>query len=67
LEWGATLNAIDADLGGNGRYSEPVRGVLAPAFAEAARGPRFGECREETRVDPERLHTPIPVTGPDRV
>ncbi|HEY6221977.1 MAG TPA: hypothetical protein VIX13_05520, partial [Candidatus Eisenbacteria bacterium] len=67
LEWGATLDAMDADLGVNGRYTEPVREVLAPAFAEAVRGPRFGEHREETRVEPERLHTPTPVTGPDRV
>ncbi|HYR69725.1 MAG TPA: hypothetical protein VER77_07560, partial [Candidatus Dormibacteraeota bacterium] len=67
LEWGATLDAMDADLGGNGRYTEPVRVVLAPAFAEAARGPRFGEHREETRVAPERLHTQAPLTGPDRV
>jgi len=67
LEWGATLDAMDADLGGNGRYTEPVRVVLAPAFMEAARGPRFGEHRVETRVEPERLHIPSPVTGPDRV
>jgi hypothetical protein len=66
-EWSATLDAMDADLGGNGRYTEAVRVVLAPAFMEAARGPRFGEHREEARVEPERLHTPIPVTGPDRV
>ena len=67
VEWGATLDAMDADLGDNGRYTEPVRAVLAPAFAEAARGPRFGEHREETRVEPERLHVQTQVTGPDRV
>jgi high-affinity iron transporter len=66
-EWHATLDAMDGDLGGNGRYTEPVRAVLAPAFAEAARGPRFGEHREETRVAPDRLHTQPPLTGPDRV
>jgi FTR1 family protein len=67
LEWAATLEAIDADLGGSGRYTEPIRGVLSAAFAEAAVGPRFGEHRAETRVEPERLHTSIPVIGPDRV
>jgi FTR1 family protein len=66
-EWSATLDAIDADLGGQARYTEPIREALSAAFAEAARGPRFGEHREETRVEPERLHTPIPLTGPDRV
>jgi high-affinity iron transporter len=67
LEWSATLDAMDADLGRNGHYTEPIRGALSAAFAEAASGPRSGELREETRVEPERLHTPVPITGPDRV
>jgi len=67
LEWSATLDAIDADLGEKGRYTEPIREALSAAFVEAARGPRFGEHREETRVEPDRLHAPISLIGPDRV
>lgn len=67
MEWASMLEAMDADLGRNGYDAEPIRGVLSTAFTEASNGPRFGECREETRVDPERLHAPIAVTGPDRV
>jgi len=67
LEWGATLDAIDSDLGAHGRDTAPIRSALGAALAEAAQGPRYGEFLAETRTSVGRLHLAKPVSGPDRV
>ncbi len=66
-EWGATLDALDADLGGSGYYTAPIREALAPGLARAAGAPRYGETHPESRATPEQLHASTPLTGPDRV
>jgi FTR1 family protein len=66
LEWGSTLDAIDADLETQGTATAPIRSVLGPALAEAARGPRYGESLPETHTPAERLHLATPISGPDR-
>jgi len=67
LEWGAVLDAMDQDLGGFGRYSAPIRAVLAPALTETKGMLPYGESTRETETTPDRLHASIPVRGPDRV
>ena len=67
VEFGATLDAMDRDLGQEGYYTRPIRAALGPTLAESARGPRFGEHATEIRVAPERLHATIAAEGPDRV
>ncbi|MGH7680383.1 MAG: FTR1 family protein [Candidatus Eiseniibacteriota bacterium] len=66
-EWGATLDAMDEDLGRDGHYSAPVREVFAPALKLSTQAPRHGEARAETKTSPELLTVAIPLTGPDRV
>lgn len=65
-EWSATLEALDADLGGGGYFSAPIREALSTAMAQAATPPHFGEHQPESGTTPERLHISTPPTGPDR-
>jgi hypothetical protein len=67
LEWRATLDAMDTDLGENGYYSAPIREALGVALRAAAVGPRYGEPKIEARVAPDQLHIPLVIDGPDRV
>jgi hypothetical protein len=66
LEWGATLDALNGDLGRNGYYSAPIREALSPALARSLAPPRFGETHAESRTSPEMESVATPVTGPDR-
>lgn len=67
LEWGATLDALDDDMGRNGYYSAPIREALSPALAHSSAQPRFGVALAESRTSPDMENVAIPVTGPDRV
>ncbi len=67
LELSAALDALDADLGGRGYYTEPIRAAVSPALMESGRGVQFGEYRPEVRVAADELHMAPPLVGPDRV
>jgi hypothetical protein len=68
VEFCATLDALDEDLGtGGGHPSAPIRLALGKAPAWARRGPRFAECAPESHVSDAELHAPLPRRGPDRV
>lgn len=66
-EWASSLDALDADLGGNGYYAAPIRESFGAALTDAAQGPRFGEQSPEVLSTPDRLHVATSLTGPDRV
>lgn len=73
LEFASSLDALDTDLGSGAMGpsvfpSAPLRRVLGSAFAEARRGPRYGEYRDERVLASESsIHVPLRRSGPDRV